>query len=353
MPDSINCIKASEVVMQKVVLYGIIAAVAVAAGIGIAFAATSMNGNTSPTSTSSSDNVRVIKHAMGETDITGTPERIVALDWSASENLLTMGIQPVGVADLAGMKKFLRPEGLPPEIVDVGTGLEPNLEKITELEPDLIFAETFQHTELYDELSSIAPTVMYSNAPPIEGSPTHLEALEQNIILVADAAGQRDKGIELVERLHAKYDEAAQKLEAAGLKGAKFVFAAADPPFGENTFSTLRLFDSTFFTVQIFSEMGLENVVTEKYGLENWGMRVVGFEGLAAFDGPDVHLFYMHAAGQDPFESEWKDNAVWTDLEIAKSGRVYPLPTLYVYGGVEKTEELVDKVVAALTISNN
>jgi ABC-type Fe3+-hydroxamate transport system substrate-binding protein len=337
--------------MQKTILYGVIAAVVVAASVGVAFAAMSMNGSTvtDTASTNSSDNTRVIKHVMGETEITGTPERIVALDWSASENLLTMGIQPVGVADLAGMKQYLRPEGLPPEIVDVGTGAEPNLEKIAALEPDLIFVETFTPANVYDQLSDIAPTVMYSNAPPTEGSPTHLESLEQNIILVAEAANVREKGVELVERLHNKYDEAAQKLEAASLKGAKVVFAAADPPYGDYSFSTLRLFDSTFFTPQILSRMGLETAVTEKYGLENQGMKVVGIEGLAAVDGPDVHLFYMHAAGQDPFESEWKDNPVWTNLEIAKSGKAYPLPTLYVYGGVEKTEELVDMVVAALT----
>lgn len=340
--------------MQKAALYGIIAAAVVAAGVGIAFAV--MNSSNAGTSSqlaseqmSDNDNVRVIEHDLGETEITGTPQRIIALDWSASENLLSMGIQPIAVADLAGIKQYLRPEGLSPEIIDLGDAFEPNLERIVELEPDLIFAAKYANGGHYDELSSIAPTIIYDNAPPMDGTLTHLEALEQNIILVAEAANQREKGVELVQRLHDKYDEAAQKLKAAELNGAKFVFAAADPPYGEYTFSTLRLFDNTFFTPQILSEIGLENAVTEKYGLENWGMKVVGLEGLAAVDGPGVHLFYMHADDHDPFESEWKDNPVWTNLEIAKSGKVYPLPTLYVYGGVEKTEELIDRVVAALT----
>jgi hypothetical protein len=70
--------------------------------------------------------------------------------------------------------------------------------------------------------------------------------------------------------------------------------------------------------------MGLENAVTEEYGLANWGMKVVGLEGLAAVDGPDVHLFYIHAEGQDAFENEWKDNPVWTNLEIAKESNRHP-----------------------------
>lgn len=336
--------------MQKAILYGIVAAIVVAGSVGVAFALMSVNGSAvNPQSGSSDSDIRIIKHAMGETEIRGTPERIVALDWSASENLLTMGIQPVAVGDLAGMKQYLRPEGMPPEIVDLGNPFEPNFERIAELEPDLIFAEKRANEGHYDELSSIAPTVIYDNSPPQDGSPTHLESLEQNVILVADAVNKHDQGVALVERLHAKYREAAQELDAAGLKGAKFVFSAADPPYGDYTFSTLRLFDDTFFTTQILSEIGLENAVTEKYGLENWGMKVVGLEGLAAVDGRDVHLFYMHADDHDPFEGEWKDNPVWTNLEIAKSDKVYPLPTLYVYGGVEKTEDLVDMVVEALT----
>jgi len=349
----INWIKVSEVAMQKSVLYGIIAAVVIAAGIGVAFAAMSMNSPVANQTSGPSDDVRVIKHLMGETEIEGTPERIVALDWSASENLLAMGIQPIAVADLEGMKKFLKPEGLPPDVVDLGMMQEPNLERISELEPDLIFAEKFSHSNLYDELESIAPTIMYDNAPPLDGSPTHLESLEQNIMLVADAANRHDKGTEIVERLHAKYDEAAARIEAAGLKGTKYVAGAVDPPYGEYTTFTLRFFDNTFFMSQIISKTGLENAVTEEYGLANWGMKQVGLEGLATVDGPDVHIFYIHAAGQDAFENEWRDNPVWNNLEIAKDGNAHSIGQLYVYGGAKQMEEMVDRIVQEITDSSS
>ncbi len=338
--------------MQKIFLYGIIATIAVVLGLGVAFA-TMAPGSGTDQSFSNSDyganETRTITHAMGETEISGTPTRIVTLDWSASEILLAMDISPIAVTDLAGMKQYLKPEGLAPEIVDVGQPFEPNLEKIVELEPDLILAETFGQAALYDELSSIAPTVMYSNAPPLEGSPTHLESLENNIVLVADAANKRERGVQLVDSLHEKYDEATQKLEAAGLDGTKFATGAVDPPYGDYSTSTLRLFDRTFFMSQILSEMGLENVVTEEYEPSEWSMKVVGLEGLAAIDGPDVHLFYIHAEGQDAFEDEWKDNPVWANLEIAKNDNGHPLGPLYVYGGPKQMEEMVDKVVQALT----
>ncbi len=38
------------------------------------------------------------------TVVTTTPTRIVALEWVYVENLLALGIQPVGVADIDGYK---------------------------------------------------------------------------------------------------------------------------------------------------------------------------------------------------------------------------------------------------------
>lgn len=198
-------------------------------------------------------------------------------------------------------------------------------------------------------MSAIAPTVMYDNSLPLEGSPTHLEALEQNIILVADAANKRDKGVEIVDRLHEKYKQAAARIEEAGLKGTKYVVGAVDPPYGQYTTMTLRFFDKTFFMSEMLSRLGLENTVTDEYGLKEWGMKTVGLEGLAEVDGPDVHLFYIHGEGQDAFENEWKDNPVWMSLEIAKEGNRHSLGSLYVYGGPKQMEEMVEKVVAALT----
>jgi ferric hydroxamate transport system substrate-binding protein len=289
---------------------------------------------------------------MGSTEIVGTPERIVALDWSASEILLAMGVQPIAVADLEGMKQYLRPEGLSPDIVDVGTIEEPNLEMITQLNPDLILGESLSQSRLYEILSSIAPTVMYENFVPLNSSRAHLEALEENIILVTDAANKRDIGVEIVDQLHAKYEEGAQKIEAAGLNGTKFVAGAVDPPYDEYTTSTLRFFDNAFFMPQILSKLGLENAITEIYGgLVNGegGQRQVGLEGLSTIDGPNVHLFYIHAEGQDAFQNEWKDNPVWTNLEIARNGNIHPLGPMYVFGGPKQMEEMVDKVVVALT----
>ena len=43
-----------------------------------------------------------IKHALGTEVFDKVPERIVVLEWNLAEELLALGIQPVGMADIEG-----------------------------------------------------------------------------------------------------------------------------------------------------------------------------------------------------------------------------------------------------------
>ena len=79
--------------------------------------------------TEATPETRTIKHALGETEIKGVPKRIVALEWLYAEDVLALGIQPVGVADIEGMNQWVNiPVEIGPEVTDVGTRQEPNVE---------------------------------------------------------------------------------------------------------------------------------------------------------------------------------------------------------------------------------
>ena len=43
----------------------------------------------------------------------------------------------------------------------VGQETQPNLEEIAKLKPDLIIASKIRHEEVYEQLSSIAPTIVH------------------------------------------------------------------------------------------------------------------------------------------------------------------------------------------------
>ncbi|MFC9892478.1 ABC transporter substrate-binding protein [Nocardia sp. NPDC127579] len=103
-----------------------------------------------------------IAHVRGETTITGTPKRVVALGNQWLDTALALGVQPVGYIDnIAVMGK-----GAPPwqpkldESVKALNTTGNIAEQVAALEPDLILADSFiADQKNYDEFSKIAPTL--------------------------------------------------------------------------------------------------------------------------------------------------------------------------------------------------
>jgi len=103
---------------------------------------------------------RTVKHAMGETKLEKKPERVIVLDTGELDNVVALGIKPVGIAYTDGsptMPSYIGDEGGTPE--NVGTINNLNLEAITKLDPDLILGSQLRAEALYPKLAAIAPTV--------------------------------------------------------------------------------------------------------------------------------------------------------------------------------------------------
>ncbi len=104
---------------------------------------------------------RTVKDEHGTFSISGTPERIVVLEFSFVDALAAVGISPVGIAD---DKKSERVIPAVREVIQswtsVGMRSQPSLEVIAELKPDLIIADAERHAAVYEDLSRIAPTLL-------------------------------------------------------------------------------------------------------------------------------------------------------------------------------------------------
>ncbi len=103
---------------------------------------------------------RTVKHAMGETVLPARPTRVVVLDTGELDNVVSLGIQPVGVVHTDGSKtmpSYLKDKAGNP--ANVGTINSLNLEAIAALKPDLILGSQLRAQDQYEQLSKIAPTV--------------------------------------------------------------------------------------------------------------------------------------------------------------------------------------------------
>lgn len=104
---------------------------------------------------------RTVQDEQGTFTISGTPQRIVALEFSFVDALAAVGVSPVGVADdknservIPSVRAAIKPW------TSVGMRSQPSLEVIAELKPDLIIADAERHTAVYQDLSRIAPTLL-------------------------------------------------------------------------------------------------------------------------------------------------------------------------------------------------
>ncbi|MFF2957158.1 ABC transporter substrate-binding protein [Kitasatospora sp. NPDC057965] len=103
---------------------------------------------------------RTVKHAMGETVVPAKPVRVVVLDTGELDNVVSLGVQPVGVVHTDGSKtmpSYLKDKAGNP--ANVGTINSLNLEAIAALKPDLILGSQLRAQDQYEQLSKIAPTV--------------------------------------------------------------------------------------------------------------------------------------------------------------------------------------------------
>lgn len=151
---------------------------------------------------------RTVEHAMGETVIPVRPTRVVALDQSFVDAVLTLETPVVGYttyrsidSELPGYLGAVAAE-YGKEATEVGTLEQPSLEKIIALKPDLIVSAKVRHEALYDQLSKIAPTVFSETTGAI---------WKDNLRLMGRALGKED----LAETRIKEYENRAATIGAA------------------------------------------------------------------------------------------------------------------------------------------
>jgi iron complex transport system substrate-binding protein len=103
---------------------------------------------------------RTVNGTLGSITLHGTPQRVVALEFSFVDDLAAVGVKPVGIADDNDPTRIIPPvRAIVQGYTSVGLRQTPNLETIASLHPDLIIADATRHANIYNQLQAIAPTI--------------------------------------------------------------------------------------------------------------------------------------------------------------------------------------------------
>ncbi|MEU7245201.1 ABC transporter substrate-binding protein [Streptomyces sparsogenes] len=273
---------------------------------------------------------RTVNHAMGSTEIKARPKRVVVLDVGELDNVVSLGIKPVGLAPTEGspeLPSYLKKEAGDPK--NVGTISNLNLEAIAALKPDLILGSQLRAADKYDELSKIAPTV-FSIRPGF--------TWKQNYLLNAAAL---DKTAKAKEEL-ADYDK---KVKALGRN-----LGAEKPTVTMLRFmpdGVIRLYANASFIGTILKDAGIPR--PKNQDIEDLAAEI----SAENIDQADADYIFTGVYG-DPKatdRSRAQGNPLWKNLKAVKAGHAYDVPdeTWYLGLGVMAAGEVVADLERHLT----
>ncbi|MFG3039204.1 iron-siderophore ABC transporter substrate-binding protein [Streptomyces sp. NPDC048330] len=273
--------------------------------------------------------------------LNGPAKKVVGTEWHEVELLVSLGVDPIGVADVKGYKTWDTAVPLKNEPKDIGTRGEPSMDTVAALKPDLIVASTDLPPAAVKQLRKLAPVIEVKSADAADP----IGRMTQNLDLLAQATGTTDKAAELKKTFEAKVEEGKKALAGAGLGGAKVAFA--DGYVVSNQVS-IRPYTSGSLIGAVNEKLGLKNDWTVK-GDPAYGLGTTDVEGLTKLSA-DVHFAYIGNDGDkdsNPFAGQLAKDKVWTSLPFVKKGNVHRLPDgIWMFGGPESMNKYIDSIIA-------
>jgi iron complex transport system substrate-binding protein len=254
-----------------------------------------------------------------------------------------VGVVPVGVADAAGYEEWAGTGApLEGEPTDVGTRVEPSIDAIAGLAPDLIVAVAGRDDASYADLEAIAPVLVLQGADTADPIGTMLDDLR----LVGEATGALDAAETAIGAFEAHLEELATTVDDAGVSGTPLAHMDGYENAGQ---VEIRPYAEGALLPAVFEEIGFTNAWAGE-GDAQYGLGITDVEGLIALPD-DAHILYMTVSSSpDVFVEQLASNTIWTGLPAVQAGSVHRLPDgIWLFGGVSSMTAYADAVVAALS----
>jgi len=260
------------------------------------------------------------------------PLRIVCLDDGLAETLLMLGVTPIAVADHEVWEKWVVEPPLPPEVADIGTILEPNLEFLQQLRPDIILSTPYLDG-IKPLLERVAPVTTIGIYTP-DGQPYRraIEATRQLAALV----GKESEGEALIAATEACFADVRQRLEPLS---ARPIYAVSflDP-------RNVRVYGEKSLFQAVFDRIGIRNAWTGETNY--WGFATVGIDGLAT--SSDARLAYLEPLPEGA-GGTLTESPVWNAMPFVRNRSIMRLAPALMFGALPSASRFARLLAAALT----
>ncbi|WP_051775243.1 ABC transporter substrate-binding protein [Paenibacillus tyrfis] len=276
------------------------------------------------------DEVRKIKHIMGETEIKGTPKRVVVLTNEGTDAVLALGIKPVGaIQSWEGEPWHDHIKAEMDGVAVLGYEDQPNLEAIAQLNPDIIIGNKVRHEKIYDQLTKIAPTVF---SEELSGR------WKINFTFYADALNRKAEGEKALMEFDQRVADAKTKL-------------------GPKLASKVSIVKFSFKGTQIYKKDTFSGVLLEQIGFARPASQdkpefaeMISQEKMDLMDGDILFYWVSESKGKSEVSNkakEWFDSPVFKNLNVAKNNKVFKVnETIWnTAGGIKAANLLLDDIL--------
>lgn len=252
--------------------------------------------------------VRTVTHAMGTTEIKGTPQKVVTLFQGATDAALLLGVKPTGAVESwieQPWYNYIREkmEG----VTNLGSENQPNLEEIVALQPDLIIASKTRHEKIAQQLSAIAPTVMTEEV--------HL--WKDTLHLTAEALNKTAEEQKFLKEWEQKVADFKSKM------GDKLKLEVGIVDFRVDHARIVY----TGFSALVLEELGIARPASQRG--EEWGVQLTSKENIPQMDADIIfdQTSTTRNDGRLDLRKEWSEHPLWKNLKAVKNNRVYEVDT--------------------------
>lgn len=274
-----------------------------------------------------------IQHEMGNASFAAPPKKVVALDWTLAETVLSLGVELQGVADAKGYQEWVVEPALNPTVTNVGSRREPNIELLSELKPDVILMSQ-QMAAAYESLNKIAPVVVLTL---YNEQKQPLKAAESITRSLGQLFGKEQQAEQVITQTQAKLTTNGEKIRAKSptAKSLLFVRFIND--------KTLRIHGQGSLASATISAMGLKNSWQDQTNI--WGFTTTGLEKLAEHQQSNVMLFGP-LKPQD--RQVLQSSPLWQVMAFTREKAVYELPPIWTFGGLIAAQRFSDHITKLL-----
>lgn len=260
------------------------------------------------------------------------PQRLVVTDWTVLENLLELGVVPLGAPEMEAYRHFVRQPALPDGITDIGKRMTPSLKIIKSLAPDVVILGTKQR-DLARAFSLFARVNYYNSFSPryrTNGKKSRkrflqiAELMQKRPLAEQKLAFMDRRILELKNQLQRQFDGDLPKVTACRFSARQKLLL-----YGHNSMPQ--------YALQL---LGIES----EYEVEGstWGETEVSISKLSAIKEGYLMCFKPHDNVSIFSRPEWQS------LPVVQQQRFYYAEPAWSYGGAMSVLYIAEVITQTL-----